>query len=74
MLPRARLPQTLLLAVSPSRQSLLHSSGQLEAPLPPAKLLWLRARMRLLQKQARTGGSGAEALASVLRQAAGQRP
>ena len=29
-------------------QSLLHASGQLEQPLPPAKLLWLRARMRLL--------------------------
>lgn len=51
-------------------QSLLYSAGQLEQPLPPAKLLWMRARMRLLQRAARHKSSSVQVLAGVLRNAA----
>lgn len=50
-------------------QSLLHASGQLEQPLPPAKLLWLRARMRLLQRAAKSKSNTSSALAEVVRKA-----
>jgi len=48
-------------------QSLLHASGQLEQPLPPAKLLWLRARMRLLQRAVRHKSPAGATLAAVVR-------
>jgi len=51
-------------------QSLLYSAGQLEQPLPPAKLLWMRARMRLLQRASRHKSSSVQVLAGVLRSAA----
>jgi len=50
-------------------QSLLHASGQLEQPLPPAKLLWLRARMRLLQRAVRHKSHASATLAAVVQTA-----
>ena len=50
-------------------QSLLHASGQLEQPLPPAKLLWLRARMRLLQRAVRHKSHASATLAAVVQSA-----
>ena len=47
-------------------QSLLYSAGQLEQPLPPAKLLWMRARMRLLQRAARRKSSSVRVLTGLL--------
>lgn len=50
-------------------QSLLHASGQLAQPLPPAKLLWLRARMRLLQRAVRHKSHAGATLAAVVQSA-----